>query len=213
MLKWICAVALAAGAASPAFAQKPKPKDSPPKIITQYDVEPIKEGIRTIKQSGECVVTFIVGVNGKTKEHSADCTVPGFAPYAIRAVQATTWEPEILDGDKIESYPRKQAFKFGAVSAPDPRGEKGPVLVKPLDGNAIERVINRVDDAGTCNVLYTVGADGKPKDIQPNCSMPAFNSGIAEVVGQMEYEPGLKGGQPTDWPGMQMPMNLTKPAG
>ena len=29
----------------------------------------------------------------------------------------------------------------------------------------------------------------------------------------MKYEPGQKGGQPTEWPGMSMPMNLTKPKG
>lgn len=211
MLKWICAAALAAGAASPALAQKPK--DSPPKMVGQFDTEAIKEGIRTIKQSGECTVTFVVGEDGKTKDHSADCTVPEFAPFAIKAVQASVWEPEILDGDKITSLPRKQAFRFGAVSAPDPRGEKGPVLVKNIEPKDVERVINKVDNAGICSVSYTVGADGKPKDIQPNCTDPSFNAGIAEAIAKMEYQPGLKGGQPTDWPGMTMPMNLTKPNG
>jgi hypothetical protein len=211
MLKWICAVALAASAVSPAVAQKPK--DSPEKMVTQFDTEAIKEGIRALNASGECAVTFVVGVNGKTKDHSADCTVPEFAPYAIKAVQGSVWEPEILDGEKIDSYPRRQAFKFGAVSGGDPRGEKAPVLVKNIVPNEVERVITKVDNAGTCDVRYPVGADGKPKDIQPNCTDSSFNSGIAAAVSNMEYEPGLKDGQPTDWPGMSMPMNLTKPNG
>ena len=58
-----------------------------------------------------------------------------------------------------------------------------------------------------------VGVDGKPKDIEPNCSESAFNDGIAAAVSKMVYQPGLKGGQPTDWPGMSIPMTLTKPNG
>jgi len=30
---------------------------------------------------------------------------------------------------------------------------------------------------------------------------------------KMEFQPGLKGGKPVDWPGLSMPMNLTKPKG
>jgi hypothetical protein len=213
MLKWICALALAAVAVSPALAQKPK--DSPPKMTTSPDIAIVREGALAVKQNGECTVTFVVGEDGKTADHKADCTVAEFAPFAIRAMQSSVWEPEILDGEKITSYPRKQAFKFGSGAGTDPRGEKAPVVVKNIGPKEVERVISRletkVEDLGACNVTYTVGADGKPKDVKPNCTTQGLNAGIAEAVGKMEYQPGLKGGQPVDWPGMQMPMNLSKP--
>ena len=81
-------------------------------------------------------------------------------------------DAEIFDGELFDSEPIKQTFKFGAVSAPavDPRGEKAPVLVTGIEPKDVERAINRVDKEGTCDVKYTVGADGKPKDIVPNCT-------------------------------------------
>ncbi|HEX5006363.1 MAG TPA: hypothetical protein VFV70_04580 [Hyphomonadaceae bacterium] len=214
MLKWICAVALAATVASPALAQKPA--DRPAKQTKPFDQGPMKEGMAIVRQGGECIVTYVVSKEGKAKDIKPDCTVPEMAPYVARTVETAEWTPEIFDGEIFDTEPIKQIFKFaggGSAPAADPRGEKAPVAVKDLEPKDIERAINRVDKEGTCEVKYTVGADGVPKDIQPNCSEPALNSHIAEAIAKMRYEPGQKGGQPVDWPGMSMPMNLTKPKG
>ena len=210
MLKWICAVALVAAVAEPALAQKPK-ENRPLKMIKTFDTEPIKEGIRAVKQSGECVVTFVVSTEGKPKNAKADCTVPELAPYAIRSVESSEWQAEIFQGELFESDPIKQTFKFGAIAAapPDPRGEKAPVVVTGIDGKEVERAIAKVGGpVERCDPTFTVGADGKPKDIVPNCTPQALNPAITEAIKKMVYTPGQKGGAPTDWPNMQMPMNL-----
>ena len=211
MLKWVCAVAIAAAVASPAMAQKPG--DKPAKRIKEFDQTAIKEGLDLLRKGGECTVNYIVSDKGKAKDISADCSVPEMAPYVVRTVESAEWEPEIFDGEAFDSYPIKQTFKFGTIAGAtvDPRGEKSPVLVKGVEPKDVERAINRVDAAGTCDVKYTVGADGAPKDIVPNCTESALDSHIAEAVARMKFEPGLKDGQPTDWPGMSMPMNLTIP--
>lgn len=211
MLKWVCAVALATAAVSPALAQKPG--DKPAKRIKEFDQTAMKEGLGVLKQGGECTVNYIVSDKGKAKDISADCSVPDMAPYVVRTVESAEWEPEIFDGEAFDSYPIKQTFKFGTVAGTtvDPRGEKSPVLMTGIEPKDVERAINRVDVAGTCAVKYTVAADGKPKDIVPNCTEAALDPHIAEAVARMKFEPGLKGGQPTDWPGMSMPMNLTIP--
>lgn len=214
MLKWICAVALmAAVPAGEALAQQPKLKDRPLKRIKEFDTAPIKEGIAAIKQSGECTVTYIVGTDGKAKDAKADCTVADYAPYAIRAVESGEWEAEITGGELFDSYPIKQPFRFGSVTqaAVDPRGEKAPTVKKGLEPKDVERAIARADKEGTCNVKFTVAADGKPKDIVPGCEFSQLDPHIIEAVSKMRYEPGQKAGQPVDWPGMTMPMNLTKP--
>jgi hypothetical protein len=214
MLKWICAVALmAALPAGEALAQQPKLKDRPLKRTKDFDTAAIKEGITAIKKNGECTVTYIVGTDGKAKDLTADCTVPEYAPYAIRAVQSGEWDAEITGGELFDSYPIKQPFRFGSVTqaAVDPRGEKAPTMIKSVEPKDVERAINRVDQEGKCDVKFTVGADGKPKDIVPGCEFPALDPHISEAIAKMRYEPGQKGGQPTDWPGMSMPMTLTKP--
>ena len=54
---------------------------------------------------------------------------------------------------------------------------------------------------------------GKPKDVEPNCDPAEYNPLIIEAVGKMSFTPGQKGGAPTDWPGISMPVKLTKPKG
>jgi hypothetical protein len=216
MLKWICAGALAVGLASPAFAQKTDLPDRPAKQIKDFDQTAMKEGIATLKASGECTVQYIVGVNGKAKDITTDCSMPEMGPYVTRSIETGEWEPEIFDHEFFDSFPVKQVFKFAAAPgapAVDPRGEKSPVLVSGIEQKDIARAINQVDKPGTCNVKYTVGADGKPKDIVPNCDPVAYDEKIIEAMKKMKFEPGQKDGKPTDWPGLNTPMNLTKPNG
>jgi hypothetical protein len=210
MLKWVCAVAFALTAASPALAQKPA--DRPAKQTKPFDQTAMKEGIGVVKQSGECIVTYVVSKEGKAKDVKADCTAPDMAPYIVRTVETGEWQPEIFDGEIFDTEPIKQAFKYTAAKpAVDPRGEKAPVLVKGVEAKDIERAISKTKKEGSCDVKFTVGANGSPKDIVPNCTEAALNSHIVEAVAKMKYEPGQKGGQPTDWPGLSMPMNLAKP--
>ena len=215
MLKWICAIALAAAVASPAMAQKPK--DRVMKQTKPFDIEIIKEGIRTVKQSGECTVTYIVSKEGKAKDSKAECTIADFAPFAIRAVESGEWQSEITGGEYWDSDPIKQTFKFGAVAGPpaaDPRGEKAPVIVTALDSKEIERAIAKASSqkgsppVERCDPTFTVGVDGKPKDIVPNCKPQSLNPAITEAIKKLVYMPGQKDGQPVDWPNMAMPMNL-----
>jgi hypothetical protein len=213
MLKLVFAVALGALAVSPAWAQKTNLPDRPQKQSKQFDTDAIKEGITTMKQSGECTVNFVVEWTGKAKDLAADCTVDGFALYAIRAVEGAEWEPEIIKGELLDSFPMRQTFRFGAIAANtvDPRGEKSPVLESGVQPGDISRAINKIDQEGVCEVKFTVGADGKPKDITPNCTPDAYNQLVIEAMAKMKFTPGQKGGAPTDWPGMSMPIKLTKP--
>ena len=215
MLKWMCALGLAAGLASPAFAQKTDLPDRPAKQIKEFDQTAMKEGIATLKASGECTVQYIVGVNGKAKDITADCSVPDMAPYIVRSIETGEWTPEIFDHEFFDSFPVKQVFKFGTTSAAasDPRGEKSPVLVTGVLQKDIERAIAQVDKPGKCAAKYTVGADGKPKDIVPNCEPAAYNDKIIEAMKKMVFEPGQKDGKPTEWPGLSTPITLSKPGG
>src|SRR5262245_12396201 len=179
MLKWICAAALALAATSPALAQKPA--DRPAKQTKPFDQTAMKEGMAVVKQGGECVVTYVVSKEGKAKDIKPDCTVPEMAPYIARTVETAEWTPEIFDGEIFDTEPIKQIFKFGApTAAVDPRGEKAPVMVKGIEPKDVERAISRTGKEGTCAVKFTVGANGVPKDIVPNCTEASLDKHIAE---------------------------------
>jgi hypothetical protein len=214
MMKWMCAIAVAACAAAGAQAQEVKTTlpDRPVKQVKDFDQEPIKEGMKATGQSGLCTATFIVGTDGKAKNVVADCASPDFVPYVVRAVEGAEFEAEIVGGYIFESRPRRQSFKFGTVTVNvDPRGEKAPVLTRTIQESDLMKVIGRLkkkDDK--CDLKFTVGADGVPKDILPNCTVEAANPPLIEAVGKMKYTPAEKGGQPTDWPGISMPITLGK---
>ncbi|MEQ1607536.1 MAG: hypothetical protein ABL956_00965 [Hyphomonadaceae bacterium] len=170
MLKWTFAVALAAAAAGPAFAQKTDLPDRPLKQTKAFDGAAISEGIAAVKQSGECTVTYIMGVNGKAKDIKPECTVADMAPYAVRVIESGEWEAEITGGEFFDSFPRKQILQFTAntvAAAASPNGEKAPVLVTDISPNDVKSAISMTNKAGRCNVVFTVGTDGSPKDIKP----------------------------------------------
>ncbi|HVY90268.1 MAG TPA: hypothetical protein VG942_15460 [Hyphomonadaceae bacterium] len=213
MLKWICAAALAAGFASPAMAQKPG--DHPAKLTKPFDQSSIQQGLAALKQGGQCTMTYVISDKGRAKDIKADCTVPDMAPYVTKTVETAEWDPEVFDGQVFDSRPQRQIFKFGsqpAAGAPDPRGEKAPVVVKGLDANEVERAIGRVALDGAkverCDPTFTVGADGKTKDIVANCKPQKLDPLITDAIRKMEYTPGQKDGKPVDWPNMTQPMNL-----
>jgi hypothetical protein len=210
MVKWIV-VAAGMAFALPALAQKPA--DRPAKVVTGPDVAVIKEAVNTLREPGECMVEFTVGLDGKPKDMKPTCTPETYAPYALKAMATVEYLPEIFAGEMFETEGLRQPFKFG-VAAPAPSsapGDKAPVKIKDVEPKDIERAINRVDEAGSCTVSFTVGADGKPKDVKPGCTPAKYDKLIGEAVAKMRFQPGQKAGQPIDWPGISMPLNLTKP--
>jgi hypothetical protein len=211
MKLWICALALAGLAIAPAYAQNTKTNlpDRPMKQTKPFDPEPIREGIKATGQSGACTATYIVGENGKARNIAVDCPSPDFIPYVVRAVEGAEWDAEVVGGYFFSSKPRKQIFTFGTVAAAvDPRGEKPPVMTKGVVEADLQKVIQRLKQDDKCDLKFTVGADGVPKDIQPNCTVEAANPALIEAISKMKYTPAEKGGQPTDWPGISMPVSI-----
>lgn len=212
MLKWMCVAAAAVALTAPAFAQKTDLPDRPAKQIKEFDTSAMKEGQAALKANGSCTAEYVVAISGKAKDISVDCTNPEMAPYITRTIESGEWEPEIFDHEFFDTDPRRQIFNYGSGAAgPDPRGEKSPSMTKGADQKILQAAMAQVKQEGECHVKFTVGADGKPKNIEPNCTPDAFNAKVAEAIAKMEYNPGLKGGQPTEWPGMSMPLKLAGP--
>ena len=215
MLKWMCSAAAAMALAAPAFAQQTDLPDRPAKQINQFDVTAMKEGNTTLKLNGSCTAQYIVSTEGKAKDITTDCTHPEMGPFVARTIETGVWEPEIFDHEFFDSFPMRQIFNYGTGGGGgvDPRGEKSPVMKTGIEPKDVQRAINQIDQEGMCDVRYTVGADGSPKDIQPNCTPDVYNEKVVEAISKMEFAPGQKGGAPTDWPGMAMPLKLSKPKG
>lgn len=212
MLKWMCVAAATLALAAPAFAQKTDLPDRTAKQIGQFDVTAMQEGNNALKLSGACTAQYIVSAEGKAKDITVDCTHPEMAPYIVRTIETGSWDPEVFEHEFFDSYPFRQAFNYGTGAAgPDPRGEKSPVLETGVEAKDVQNAIMKVRGEGVCEVKYTVGADGKPKDIAPNCTPEGYNAPIAAAIAKMKFKPGLKDGAPTDWPGLSMPIKLAAP--
>lgn len=214
MKAWMCAFGLALSVAAPAVAQKTDLPDRPAKRTSEFDFTAIREVNAVLQASGMCNVQFVVTASAELSDMSIDCTHPEMVPAIEKTMRAATWEAEIEDGEFFDSFPKREAFKYGAAPpAVDPRGEKPPIMEDGLVPRDITRAIAEVNEEGSCDVKFTVGANGKPKDIQPNCTPAAYNDKIIAAMGRMSYTPAQKGGQATDWPGLSMPLKLTKPKG
>lgn len=212
MLKWMCAAAAAMALAAPAIAQKVDKPDAPAKQIGQFDVSAMKEGNSTLKLNGSCTAQYVVSTEGKAKNITTDCTHPEMGPYVVRTIETGTWEPEVFDHELFDTDPIRQVFNYGTgAPAVDPRGEKSPVMKAGVEPRDITAAIVKVRQEGVCEAKYTVGADGAPKDIVPNCTPAEYDELISKAISKMKFTPGEKDGAPTDWPGLSMPLKLTVP--
>jgi hypothetical protein len=115
----------------------------------------------------------------------------------------------MVSGEIFETEGIKQPFKFG-VAAAAPSNDKPPVATEPLNRADINRALDRVNAEGTCNMSYTVGTDGKPKNIVPNCQPEKFDKFIKQAVEHMRFTPGERDGKPVDWDLTNQVLNLKK---
>ena len=206
MLKWVCGAGVALALAAPAMAQKPG--DHLARAITGPDVSVVKEAVDTVKEPGECTVVFTIGKDGKPKDLKPTCSVDAYVPYVERAMATVKYDPEVFDGEVFETEGVKQPFSFGVQKAAA-SSDKPPEVITALDGGDIGRAIARVNKEGSCNMSYTVGADGVPKDIKPNCTPQKFDRWIAKAVEKMRFRPGERDGKPVDWPLTDQSLTLT----
>lgn len=216
-------VAAAFMAAAPALAQTPEEKAKKvtraAKQLTGPDVAIIKEAVNTIKLGGECMTVFTVGLDGKPKDIKPGCDPAAYDEWVVKAMASVTYTVELFLGEQFETEGMKQPFKFGAgaPAGAAPAGAaasaiKEPVVIKGIEPKELSRAINKIDEAGQCNAAFTVGIDGKPKDIVPNCTPDKYNQPIAEAISKTLYTPATKDGQPIEHK-VNLPMNLSKPNG
>jgi hypothetical protein len=203
--------AMAAVLTAPALAQKPE--DRPPKRLSEVDMAVIKDAVNTVAKDGECNAVYTVGKDSRPKDIKPNCTVPDYDSWVVKAIESMTFQSEIMDGESFDTKGFKQPFIFKApvrVVAAAPVTPAATVI-KSVEPKEINRIITRVNKAGNCDVTLTVGADGKPKNIQPNCTPDAYNGPITKAVEKVRYQPVMKDGKAVELPGVKLPINLSLP--
>lgn len=207
MLKWLCVAAAAVALTAPAFAQKTDLPDRPAKQVTPFDLSAMNEGQHTLKVNGQCTAKYVIAIAGKAKDITVDCTHPEMAPYVVKTIETGVWEPEIFDHEFFDTDPVRQAFNYGSTTV-DPRGDTAPVQEVDIDAKDLQLALTQLRTPGVCNTKFTVGADGVPKNIVPDCTPATYNEKVAAALAKMKFKPGLKGGQPVDWPNMTKPLKI-----
>ena len=202
--------ALATGFVTQASAQKPPPpQEVPAKVLTGPNIDVIKEGMATIHEAGECKVTYIISKQAKLKNPKADCTIPEMTPFALRAMESMTFQANTFDGSSFDSDEMVQPFKWAASGVPAAGGgATQPVLTKGPEAAAFGRAVERVRKPGKCAATLTVGVDGKPTDIKPNCDPKAYDAPIMKILSELVYTPAMANGKPVETPNRSYPLNL-----
>lgn len=208
MLKLVCSVAAIAVLAAPAMAQEEGEYRNATRTKGP-DMSIVQAAVDELAGGAECNAVFTVGEDGKPRDVEPNCSDARYDPYIVRAVESMEYLPEIFDGEIFATEGVKQPFVFGVQTAANSSDGQPPTVIEGINGGDITRAMNRVDEEGMCEVKFTVGTDGKPKDIEPNCEPSRYDSYILEIVEEIEYEPGMRDGQAVDWP-MSMPLKLSQ---
>ncbi|MEZ5936920.1 MAG: hypothetical protein R3C52_01720 [Hyphomonadaceae bacterium] len=210
IIRSLGAVLVAGAAASSAFAQDKETR--PPKPLTQPDMAILQEAVDTVQKDAECRASYVITTEARPKDIVPNCSDPAYDPYVVRAIESMTYQFELFDGEPFDSDPLIYPFVFGkAPGAPAEDAGTPPVLKRSISPAELSRAIERAKTGGVCDATFTVGVDGKPKDIHPNCDPAKLDKQIEKAIERMEYEPGMKDGKPVEWPDVKQPMNLTNP--
>lgn len=70
---------------------------------------------------------------------------------------------------------------------------RNPTVVTPPDQAILKEAAEtaKASGGGKCEAVFTVGVDGKPKDIKPNCTAPALDGVVTRAIESMVYLPEI----------------------
>jgi hypothetical protein len=74
-------------------------------------------------------------------------------------------------------------------------GDRQAKQVKAADGGAIREGLAAIGQGGECTVTFTVGKDGKPKDMEPVCTPEAYAPYALKAMATVEYLPEIFDGE------------------
>ena len=201
----LAAPVLLAAFAAPAFAQQ-GPEFRNPTVVTPPDQGILKEAAEAAKTAGggSCEAVFTVGVDGKPKDIKPNCTAPVLDPFVIRAVESMVYLPEIYRYEVFEAEGVKQPFNFETKTVT----MKAPVAKSSLAQRDINRIQKKVGKAGSCAIKLNVAANGKAKDVAPNCNPSDYDQHVKPLVEKLQFEPGMSEDKAVDWPNFEMQITL-----
>ncbi len=76
------------------------------------------------------------------------------------------------------------------------------------DAGAIREGLAAIGEDGECMVTFTVGKDGKPKDIKPECTPEAYAPYAVKAMATVEYLPEIFDGDTWDTEGVRQPFKF-----
>lgn len=80
-------------------------------------------------------------------------------------------------------------------------------LTQP-DASIINEAAKQLKVGGECNTTFTVGLDGKPKDIKPNCNPPEYDEWVIKAMAPVTYTVELFAGEAFETEGMKQPFKM-----
>ncbi len=98
-----------------------------------------------------------------------------------------------------------------ALAAPATAQKPGDHLAKALTGPDVEVVkeaVNAVKQPGECTVVFTIGKDGKAKDLKPTCSVDAYVPYVERAMATVTYDPEVFDGEVFETENVRQPFTF-----
>ncbi|MBI1360355.1 MAG: hypothetical protein GC155_08735 [Alphaproteobacteria bacterium] len=98
-----------------------------------------------------------------------------------------------------------------ALAAPAMAQKPGDHLAKPLTGpdvKVVKEAVDTVKQPGECTVVFTIGKDGKPKDLKPTCSVDAYVPYVERAMATVTYDPEVFDGEVFETEGVKQPFSF-----
>jgi TonB family protein len=198
----------------------PKVEDPEHEVLPKYPKDALGNGVDTT-----IALRVVVNAEGQTEEIIGPSGTNEFARISIEAVRKWRFRPAVVDGKRVETFYRVY-IHFNSVlqeviprldiespqpHAPTPADQDATdiPIYKPGDPGVIQpkaiytpdpeftENARKKNEAGDVIFSFIVGVDGRPHNLQLECStVPDLNVQAAETIKLWRFEPGTKDGQP-----------------
>lgn len=94
---------------------------------------------------------------------------------------------------------------------PEEKAKKVTRAAKQLTGPDVAIIQDAAKElklGGECNTVFTVGLDGKPKDIKPNCNPPDYDPYVIKAMASVTYSVELFAGEQFETEGVKQPFKF-----
>ncbi|MEP7209666.1 MAG: hypothetical protein ABI740_02415 [Alphaproteobacteria bacterium] len=100
------------------------------------------------------------------------------------------------------------ALALPAMAQAPKKEDRSPKQLTAADAAVVKEAVDSIKQPGECTVLYTIGKDGKPKDMKADCTPADYAPFALKAMATVTWSPEMVSGEIFETEGMKQPFKF-----